>query len=63
MKQLDLFTWADNKPSNVIDARWRFEAKVISLVEGMICGRLPPQRDGKLITSPIKRREGPVEAA
>ncbi|SSC73060.1 unnamed protein product [Ciceribacter sp. T2.26MG-112.2] len=63
MKQLDLFTWADNKPSNVIDARWRFEAKVIALVEGMISGRMPPKRDGQLIASPIKRRENPGEAA
>ncbi|MBO9168341.1 hypothetical protein [Rhizobium sp. L245/93] len=48
-EQLDLFKWAEQRPSSVIDCRWRFEAKVIALVEGMINGRLPPQVDGKLI--------------
>lgn len=56
MTQLDLFTWAENKPSNVIDSRWRFELKVEALVRDMIDGRMPPQIDGKVIT-PTFRRE------
>lgn len=56
MTQLDLFTWAENKPSNVIDSRWRFERKVEALVRDMLSGRMPPQIDGKVIT-PTFRRE------
>ncbi len=49
MKQITLFEWADARPSNVIDSRWRFEAKVEALVRNMLDGRLPPQIDGKVI--------------
>lgn len=54
-KQLDLFAWAYSRPSNVIDARPRFEAKVLDMVKQMIAtNRLPPHIDGKVI--PIGRR-------
>jgi len=53
--QLDLFTWADNKPSNVIDSRWRFERKIETLVRNMLDGRLPPQINGQLITPEFRR--------
>jgi hypothetical protein len=50
VKQLNLFAWADTRPSNVIDSRWRFERKVEALVRDMLDGRMPPQIDGKVIT-------------
>jgi len=54
MKQLNLFEWADSKPSNVIDGRPRFEARVVAFVELMLTtNRLPPHVDGKVI--PIQR--------
>lgn len=56
MTQLDLFVWADSKPSNVIDSRWRFERKVEALVRDMLDGRMPPQIDGQVI-KPAFRRE------
>ena len=53
MKQLNLFEWADSKPSNVIDARARFEARVVAFVELMLAtNRLPPHIDGKVISHP-----------
>ncbi|QIB37002.1 hypothetical protein G3A56_02500 [Rhizobium oryzihabitans] len=55
MTQLDLFTWADNKPSNVIDSRWRFERKVEALVRSMLDGRMPPQINGQVITHAFRR--------
>lgn len=55
MTQLDLFVWADNKPSNVIDSRWRFERKVEALVRNMLDGRLPPLINGKVITPEFRR--------
>lgn len=36
MTQMDLFQWADSRPSNVIDARPQFEAKVIAFVQQML---------------------------
>lgn len=49
-KQLDLFTWADSRPSNIIDARARFEAKVCAMVQQMLAtNELPPHVDGKVI--------------
>lgn len=63
MKQLDLFVWAENRPSNVIDARWKFEAKVMALVEGMLNGRVPPRVEGQIITGRIRRDRQPGEAA
>ena len=63
MKQLDLFVWAESRPSNVIDARWKFEAKVMALVEGMLNGRVPPHVDGQIITGRIRRDRQPGEAA
>ena len=51
--QMNLFTWADAKPSNVIDARARFEAKVLAMVQQMITTNcLPPRIDGKVINIP-----------
>jgi hypothetical protein len=53
MTQLDLFRWAESKPSNVIDARPRFEARVIAFVERMIItNQLPPHVDGQVIRYP-----------
>ena len=49
MTQLDLFDWADKRPSNVINSRWRFEAKVEALVRDMLDGRLPPEKQGEVI--------------
>lgn len=54
-EQLDLFTWADSKPSNVINAKARFEAKVMAFVVGIINGQLPPTRDGKVIAPQFRR--------
>ena len=54
MKQMDLFQWADNRPSNVIDARARFEARVFAFVQQMITtNRLPPNIESKII-NPVK---------
>jgi hypothetical protein len=53
--QLDLFIWADHKQNNVIDATARFEARVMSLMFGMINGHPPPIRDGKLIEAQFRR--------
>ncbi len=59
MKQLDLFTWADTRPSNVIDARARFEARVIAFVQIMIeTNRLLPHVDGKVIRPEFEKKKG-----
>ena len=51
--QMDLIAWANCRPTNVIDARPRFEAKVAALVIQMITtNKLPPHVDGKVITIP-----------
>ena len=55
MTQLDLFVWAENRPSTVIDSRWRFEQKVEALVRDMLDGRMPPQIEGQVITPTFKR--------
>ncbi len=53
--QLDLFAWAETRPSNVIDARAQFEARVITFVLTMIeTNRLLPHIDGKVIQ--LKRK-------
>lgn len=57
MTQLDLFVWADSKPSNVIDSRWRFERKVEALVRDMLDGRMPPQINGEVITPKVWREK------
>ena len=49
MKQLDLLDWAESRPSNVIDSRRRFEAKIETLVRNMLDGRMPPEKEGELI--------------
>ena len=39
--QLDLFAWADAKPSNVIQARETFDRRAIDVVIAFGDGRLP----------------------
>lgn len=57
MKQLNLFEWADAKPSNIIDARPRFEAKIVAFVEQLIAtNRLPPHTDAQIV--PIQPPRG-----
>ncbi len=59
MKQLDLFVWADTKPSNVIDARHHFEARVVAIVQSMLATNRPPAHvDGKVIKHEFSATRG-----
>ncbi|RWX74449.1 hypothetical protein EPK99_25020 [Neorhizobium lilium] len=50
MKQLDLFKWAENRPTNVIPAQARFQDRAIAFVrQVMASGEMPAPIDGKVI--------------
>lgn len=51
--QLDLFAWADSRPSNVINARGKFEKRIVELGVAMARGRVP-FRNGDVV--PFIRR-------
>ena len=49
MSQLDLFTWSENRPSNLIDRRELFQRKIVSLLGAMLDGESLPEKNGDVV--------------
>lgn len=58
MKQLDLFQWAETRPSSVVNAQGRFQDRAIAFVRQiMAANAMPPHTNGEVINPPQFRRE------
>lgn len=49
MKQLCLFEWANNRPSNVIDGREQFEARMTAYCLSIFAGHRPANSGGLVV--------------